>query len=154
MKTGNPRIYLWLAFILPALSAMACALISAEGLNDGNTGGAVPARTYAKTTDYEVRALSVVWSNPDDSSTTDSQYAGMRVQFQIRCDAADREVCPLGEIASNIKLVDAAGILYDSVLDDNLEKPLEGEILAKLRNRMAGLSGAARCGNLLCSSPL
>jgi hypothetical protein len=133
MRTGKRWNAFGLVLISLTLSAMACALISAEALNDGKgtREDPVPARVYARTTDYEVRALSVVWSNPNDSSSTDPQNASMRVQFQIRCDAADREVCPLAEIAGNIKLVDAAGILYDSVLDGDLEKPLEGEILGE-----------------------
>jgi hypothetical protein len=131
MTTVKRRTFSWLALIFLIPGAMACALISAEALNDGKgtRDVPVPARVYAKTTHYEVRALNVVWSAENDSSSTDPQYASLRVQFQIRCGAADNEVCELAKITGNIKLVDTAGILYDPVFDEDLEKPLEGEIL-------------------------
>lgn len=131
MTTEKRWTALGTVLISLTLSTMACALISAEALNDGRgtREDPVPARVYAKTTDYEVRALSVVWPIANESASTDLQDARLRVQYQVRCGAADREVCRLAEITSNIKLVDATGILYDSMVDADLEKPLDGEIL-------------------------
>jgi hypothetical protein len=87
--------------------------------------------------------LSVVWLSENDNLSTDPQAVRLRVQFQIQCDASKGEICELAEIARNIQLVDTAGILYDPVFDQEVEKPLEGETL----------SGAEKAGWLLYQVP-
>ena len=123
--------YPWLVVLLLGFATMACVLSSPDTLNDGKgtRDNPVPSRTYAHTIDYDVRALSVVWEQQNGSQASNSQDAQLSVQFQIRCNEAEDEVCRLEEIGRDIRLVDASGILYEPVFSLAIDDPLEGEIL-------------------------
>jgi hypothetical protein len=132
-----PRRYGYplLVMLLLLLAGAACTLFSAESLNDGKgtRENPVPARVYAKTTSYNVRALSVVWPQVDqaDQPVDDMQTISVRLQVEIQCERADDEICQLEEIGREIKLVDGTGALYDPVDTETVEEPLTGEILGK-----------------------
>jgi hypothetical protein len=121
----------WLVMLLLVLATMACVLSSADMLNDGKgtRKNPVPPRTYAHTFDYDVRALSAVWEEQNDSQVSSAQDMRLRVQFQIRCNKAEDEICQLVDIRQHIKLVDTSGIIYEPVFSLNIDDPLEGEIL-------------------------
>lgn len=128
----NARRYSWLVLMLLTLASAACALSSPEALNDGKgtRKNPIPPQTYAHTPDYDVRALGVVWEQPEHSQPVDSQDTQhLRVQFQIRCDKPEDAICQIEEIRQGIQLVDASGILYDPVFSATIENLLEGEIL-------------------------
>jgi len=126
------RIKLLILMLL--LASMACTLFSAESLNDGRgtREKPVPARVYAKTTSYNVRALSLVWPQPTEEasqSADDLQTVRVRLQVQIQCQRKNDQICRLEDIGREIKLVDEAGTLYEPIMAVDLEDPLEGEIL-------------------------
>ncbi|NDJ78551.1 MAG: DUF4352 domain-containing protein [Chloroflexi bacterium] len=124
-------IYPWMVLIGVALSTIACALSSPETLNDGKgtRENPVPPRTYARTVNYDVRALNVVWEQQNESTSSESLEIPLRVQYQIRCTKDEGDVCQLEDIHPNLKLVDTNGIVYESVFLADLEKPLQGEVL-------------------------
>jgi hypothetical protein len=124
-------IYAWLVMLTLVLAATACVLSAPETLNDGKgtRENPVPPRTYAHTINYDVRALSVVWEQQNDSQVSDSEDAQLSVQFQIHCNQAEDKVCRLADIRGDIKLVDASGILYEPVFSSDVDDPLEGEVL-------------------------
>ena len=133
MAVPRRQSYPLLVIMLLMLASAACTLFSAESLNDGRgtRENPVPARTYAKTTSYNVRALSVVWPQKDEADQTvdDMQMVPVRLQVEIQCGREDDEICQLEEIGQEIKLVDDTGALYEPILTETVDDPLEGEIL-------------------------
>jgi len=131
---AQPRrwIFASFAFTMLLLGALACSFQTPENLNEGRgtREKPVPAREYAKTTDYDVRAMSVVRPlAPDVQPEDDPESEYLRVQYQIRCTKSESDVCQLASLGRNIQLVDASGILYPPIYNVELEKPLQGEIL-------------------------
>jgi hypothetical protein len=124
-----------LVLTLLALSTLACSILSSpEALNDGKGSreNPVPLKEYAKTIDFDVRALSAVWINRGgNESEEDPQEQSIRIQLQVRCTKQDDEVCVLEDIRDHVKLVDGSGILYEPGFAVGDEKPLEGEILGE-----------------------
>lgn len=122
-----------LVLALLALSTLACSILtSPEALNDGKGSreNPVPLKEYAKTLDFDVRALTAVWINRGGSeSDEDPQEQSIRIQLQVRCTKQDDEVCVLEDIRGHVKLVDGSGILYEPGFAIENETPLEGEIL-------------------------
>lgn len=125
------RIHLWLVIAALVFSTVACALSSPETLNDGKgtRENPVPPRTYALTSNYAVRALSVVRDTHNGDQSSPAEHEQIRVQFQIRCEEQEDEVCQLKDIRGHIRLVDANGIVYEPLWSADVDKPLEGEIL-------------------------
>lgn len=121
-------------------SGLACASESATVLNEGKGTREDPiaARKYAKAASFEVRALSVIYETLTEDATPAPQEtpAGvdtLKVQFEIKCTRGPDEICDLGEMRNNLKLVSSDGIIYEPILDDagleESDRPLQGEIL-------------------------
>ena len=134
------RLSMMLVFISVLATALACAQ-SPAGLNQGRgtRDNPIAARSYAKTTSYEVRAQSVVRPVPDLAPENDVEKEYMKVQFEIKCARDSDEVCDLAVLREQFRLVDEEGIIYES--DPTVElpardDPLECEILG----------GAAKAG--------
>lgn len=125
----KPHFAVLLVVLMLVASMTACSLNSPEMLNDGRgtRDNPIPARMYARTSQYDVRVLSVVM--PQTEEATESEKRPIRVQYQIHCTKSTEDVCRLQDIGRNIKLVDASGILYDPIFSRTVEEPLEGEIL-------------------------
>lgn len=123
------RLALVVGFL--ALAVLACSFNSPTTLNNGrgSVDKPVPLQRYARTSDYDVRALSVVRPMPEADPGPEADWEYMRVQFQIRCTLGKEKVCNLTELRSQLKLVDDGGIIYDPELSVPVENPLEGEIL-------------------------
>jgi hypothetical protein len=127
-------VVLFVGMMLLAAS-VACMKQSAAVLNEGKgtRDDPVAARQYAKTDVYDVRVLSAV--RPAQLPTpagqeTEQEY--MKVQFGVKCTKAEDEVCNLGELRSDFKVVSKDGILYDPALTveaPNGDNVLAGEIL-------------------------
>lgn len=116
--------------MLLVISGMACTVFSSPGaLNEGQgtRDDPVAVHIYAKTIEFDVRALSVVWMTQSDTDKDLSERT-LRVQLQVRCTKADDQICVLEDIGERIKMVDASGILYEPSSNTD-ENPLEGEIL-------------------------
>ncbi len=133
MAQEQPRRRRALALVvgLLALAVLACSFNSPTTLNNGrgSADNPVPLQRYARTSDYDVRALSVVRPMPEATSGADADWEYMRVQFQVRCTLSRDKVCNLSELRSQLKLVDVSGIIYDPKLSVTVDNPLEGEIL-------------------------
>jgi len=124
-----------LALLLAASAA--CAFSAPDRLNEGKgtRSDPVPARKFAKTTQYDVRALSVVRpiTPPDDAllETDDdlsSEY--MKVQFEVRCTKDAEEICDLTALRDSFQVIGGKGVLFPPDYTFKLEDPiLEGEIL-------------------------
>jgi hypothetical protein len=123
--------YLGLVVGMLALAVLACSFNSPSTLNEGQgtASDPVPLQKYARTSDYDIRALSVVRPIEEGVSTDDSDLEYMRVQFQIRCTKDEDEICDLSELRRDIKLVDKNGIIYDPALTITVDRMLEGQIL-------------------------
>jgi hypothetical protein len=126
----------WASFVvvmLLGLSTLSCAVFSSPGtLNDGKgtREDPVPMQVYAKTIDFDVRALSVVWMDQEAAGKSEpSDQRPLRIEIQVRCTKLNDETCDLKNIAQHIKLVDESGILYEPIFSIQLEQPLEGEVL-------------------------
>ncbi|NLE50808.1 MAG: hypothetical protein GX613_05320 [Chloroflexi bacterium] len=125
--------------VLTALLAAgaACALNSPDRLNEGRgtRDNPVPARVFAKTTQYDVRALSVLRPLPLETETpseeqTDLSYEYMKVQFEVRCTRDAEAICNLTELRDNFQLVGGEGVLFPPDYTLEIDDPLlEGEIL-------------------------
>jgi len=114
-----------------ALAVLACSFNSPTTLNDGRGSADKPValQRYARTSNYDVRALSVVRPMPEASPGPDADWEYMRVQFQVRCTVSRDKVCDLSELRRQLKLVDVNGIIYDPKLSIPVGDSLEGEIL-------------------------
>lgn len=130
-------IYPVLAAAMLLISGLACASESATTLNEGKGTRADPvvARKFAKASSFDVRALSVIHLS-SSTPTPEETPAGIeviKVQFEIKCTRGSDEICDLGELRNNLKLVSEDGIIYEAALDgDGLaesDQPLKGEIL-------------------------
>lgn len=117
-------------------AAAACAFNAPDRLNDGRgtRDNPVPARVFAKTPSYEVRALSVLRPLPVDEAeapeggTTGSEY--MKVQFEVLCARDPEEICNLTELRDKFQLVGGEGVLFPPDYTLEIDDPLlEGEIL-------------------------
>jgi hypothetical protein len=126
-------VYVGLVMLFLALATTACMITSPQTLNDGRgtRENPVPTGLYAHTTNYDVKAIGVLWEQQNDSQSTSSQDTTqpLQVQFQIRCNEPEDTVCQLDQIGQKLKLLDVDGVLYDSVYSANLKEPLTGEIL-------------------------
>ena len=99
-------------------AAAACAFNSPDRLNDGRgtRERPVPARVFAKTPQYEVRALSVLRPVPvegqGEGETTDIGTEYMKVQFEVLCSRDPEEICDLTELRDNFQVVGGEGVLF------------------------------------------
>lgn len=127
----RPALYVGLVTVFLWLATVACSFNSPTTLNDGKgtSDEPVPVQTYARTSDYDVRALSVVRPVEELSLPPESDMEYMRVQFQVRCTQGSDEVCDLTELRQDIKLVDNNGVIYEPQLNVGVDNPLEGQIL-------------------------
>jgi|GEM_PF-1704597 hypothetical protein len=117
-------------------AAAACAFNSPDRLNDGRgtRERPVPARVFAKTPQYEVRALSVLRPVPvegqGEGETTDIGTEYMKVQFEVLCSRDPEEICDLTELRDNFQVVGGEGVLFPPDYTLEISDPLlEGEIL-------------------------
>lgn len=136
MNVWRGKGFIFLVLVMLGAASLAC-MQTAAGLNEGKgtRQDPVPAREFAKTSNYEVRALSVVRPMEVKSDSPGSEY--MRVQFEIKCRKAEDAVCNLGDLRDDLKLVSSDGVLYDpvdGVALSQADKPLEGEILGQATN--------------------
>jgi len=126
-----------LVVVMLVTAGAACALNAPDRLNEGRgtRENPVPARVFAKTTQYDVRALSVLRPLPVETETpseeeSDLGYEYMKVQFEVRCTRGEEEICDLTELRDNIQLVGGEGVLFPPDYSLEIDDPLlEGEIL-------------------------
>jgi hypothetical protein len=123
--------YVGLVMLMLALATTACAITSPQTLNDGRgtRENPVPTGMYAHTTNYDVMAIGVLRKPQNDNQSTSQDTQTLQVQFQVRCNEPEDQVCQLDQIGQKLRLLDANGVLYDSVYSSDLREPLAGEIL-------------------------
>jgi hypothetical protein len=127
-----------IAFVLVWLLAasLACMEQAPEHLNEGRgtRDDPVPARVYAKTTNYEVRAQNAVRPMAGATPTQDEEFPTeyLKVQFEIKCIRGTDEICDLNEIGPNLTVISDDGVIYEADMTATLpagDSPLDGEIL-------------------------
>jgi len=137
MKRRWEMLPVILVAVMLLAAGTACALTAPDRLNEGRgtRENPVPARTFAKTTQYEIRALSVIRPvTTDTSSATDASddrsMEFMKVQFEVLCTKDSEEICNLTELRDNFQLVGSNGVLFPPDYTLEIDDPLlEGEIL-------------------------
>lgn len=134
------RIYPVVVVLMLLISGLACASENAKVLNEGKgtRDDPIAARTYAKASSFDVRALSVIYMSPTENPSpapeeTPTGVNTLKIQFEIKCTRGAEESCNLSELRNNLKLVSDDGIIYESIGDNSRlaesDQPLEGEIL-------------------------
>jgi len=140
-----------LALVMLLVAGAACAFNAPDRLNEGQgtRDKPVPARKFAKTPQYDVRALSVVrpvtvTSEGESGKNTDIASEYMKVQFEVRCNKDPEEICNLTELRDSLQVVGGSGVLFPPDYALEIEDPLlEGEILG----------GAQKTGWLVFKGP-
>jgi len=117
--------------IMLVLASLACMQASAGALNEGQgtRDNPIAPRKFARTGDYEIRALSTIRPVTADNYTAPEGFEFMKVQFEVKCTKSEAEICDLTDLQNNIKVVSNTGILYTADPETQLDKPLAGEIL-------------------------
>lgn len=131
----QPALVMVVAALL--LAILACSGTPASSLNEGRgtRNDPVPARRYTRTTEYEVRVLTVVRPSPPDAEATAEPSElthRYHVQFQVKCRKPPDDICDLDAISDQLKLVSSDGIIYEPMTNPPLEESdteLEGRIL-------------------------
>lgn len=129
---GRSSSAVWGVIAVLVLAILACSGTPASTLNDGKgtRNDPVPVGKYMVTTNYEIRAQAVTYMDTEQPTNEADEYR--KVQFQIKCRKSPDDICDLGEIRDNLKLVSTTGIIFDPVYNVTLppsDRPFQGQIL-------------------------